>query len=609
MFSDDPEPSEPIEVLAGGPRVAAGPIGDRSCGDRPSNAENGAVHPPLGVLVAIERVIDRRYPLGRSGLSHAQGYVEARYKSCFEELFPDHGGWRPVIAAFGTRYAHRGPSHRAGMEITVSRSAVSGSARAPPSKSYTHRAILAAGYSEGRTAVRRPLLSADTRATARAVRAFGGGVEREETARNAGEIGDDNDDDANGGASSDGAPVLLVDGFGGAPGVPEDVLDCANSGTTMRLVTATAALCPGLVVLTGDDSLRSRPQGLLLEAIDDLGGRAESTRGNGRAPLVVGGERVSAAAGTGGKTGTGTEVRPTTEPDGEPNPIGRAPITGGAVSIPGDVSSQFVSALLMAGAASEEGIGIELATALKSAPYVEITREVLRDFGIATERTDEGFAVPGRQSYRPANGEYTVPGDLSSASYLLTAGALAAEDRVTVEGVYPSAQGDSAIVGVLDRMGAAISWDRDAGTVEVGESELSGLAVDVSDTPDLLPTIAVLGAAAAGETRIENCEHVRYKETDRVAAMAAELEALGVSVIEERDRLTIDGGNSELRGAGVSGHADHRIVMALSVCGLIADGRTTVTDAEHVEVSFPDFFEALAGIGADVGSPDAGDRE
>ncbi|PSP74641.1 3-phosphoshikimate 1-carboxyvinyltransferase [Halobacteriales archaeon QS_3_64_16] len=472
------------------------------------------------------------------------------------------------------------------MEITVSQSAVSGSARAPPSKSYTHRAILAAGYGEGRTVVRGPLLSADTQATARAIDAFGGDIEREM---------------ANGSGAGDATPTLLVDGFGGEPVVPEDVLDCANSGTTMRLVTATAALCSGLVVLTGDGSLRSRPQGPLLRAIRDLGGRAESTRANGQAPLVVGGRTGGE---TGGETRAGSEAASSA--------AGRVSIRGGEVSIPGDVSSQFVSALLVAGGVTERGIEVELATDLKSAPYVEITREVLADFGVTTERTGTGFSVPGGQRYRPAEGTYMVPGDFSSASYLLAAGALAAEEGLTVSGLYPSAQGDRAIVDVLDRMGATIAWDREAGTIAVEQSALSGIDVDVSDTPDLLPTIAVLGAAAEGETRIENCEHVRYKETDRVAAMATELEALGASVTESRDTLAIDGEESELEGTRVSGYADHRIVMALSTCGLIAAGKTTVTDAEHVDVSFPDFFEGLAALGAGIdrhadvdGNPDA----
>jgi len=431
------------------------------------------------------------------------------------------------------------------MDAHVSPSRIAGRTRAPPSKSYTHRAILAAGYGSG-TTVTDPLDSADPRATGRAVEAFGGEV-----------VWTDEGDGS--------AGAIEVTGFGGRPGTPDDVIDCANSGTTMRLVTAAAGLTDGLAVLTGDGSLRSRPQGPLLDGVESLGGRAESTRRNGQAPLVVG-----------------------------------EAMTGGTVAIPGDVSSQFVTALLMAGAVTEAGIEIDLETELKSAPYVEITREVLADFGVDTERTERGFRVPGGQSY--GTDEYAVPGDFSSMSYLLAAGAVAAAEgeRVVVEGARPSAQGDSAIVDVLDRMGADVDWDEAAGEIAVRRSALSGVEVDVGDTPDLLPTIAVLGAVADGETRIVNAEHVRYKETDRVAAMAESLEKLGAEVTERQDSLTVHGGDTELSGATVRGRGDHRLVMALTVAGLVAEGETTVTGAEHVDVSFPGFFGTMGDLGAAV---------
>ena len=439
------------------------------------------------------------------------------------------------------------------MDAHISQSTVAGRARAPPSKSYTHRAILAAGYSDGAT-VYDPLDSADPRATQRAVEGFGGAVD---------EAGDG----------------LEITGFDGTPDVPDDVIDCANSGTTMRLVTATAALADGSTVLTGDESLRSRPQGPLLEALTALGVRAESTRSNGQAPLVIEG-----------------------------------PLAGGAVDIPGDVSSQYISALLMAGAVTESGVELNLTTELKSAPYVDITLEVLEAFGVAAEPIGasgaggvrsagaEGFVVEGGQTYSPDGGEYHVPGDFSSISYLLAAGAIAAQDgkQVVVEGAQPSAQGDSAIVDILDAMGATIEWDREAGEITVERSALTGTTVDVGDTPDLLPTIAVLGVVADGDTVIENCEHVRYKETDRVSAMATELEKLGVSVTEEHDTLTVHGGDSTLTGGSVEGYHDHRIIMSLSVAGLVAEGSTTVEGADHVDISFPNFFELLGELGGSV---------
>ncbi len=424
------------------------------------------------------------------------------------------------------------------MDARVRPSDVGGQVQAPPSKSYTHRAILAAGMGAAAT-VRSPLLSADTRATMRAVERFGGEVaERDEE--------------------------LVIEGFHGDPQTPNDVLDCANSGTTMRLTIGTASLVDGVTVLTGDASLRDRPQGPLLQAIEDLGGRAESTRSNGQAPVIV-----------------------------------RGPIRGGSVAIPGDVSSQFITSLLMAGAVTDRGIDITLETALKSAPYVDVTLEVLEGFGIEADATADGFRVAGGQRYR-RDTPYTVPGDFSSISYLLAAGAIAGDPIVEIQGAVPSAQGDTAIVTIAEEMGADIDWDRDAERLAVRRSELTGTTVDVADTPDLLPTIAALGAIADGTTRITNCEHVRYKETDRVGAMATELDRLGADVEETQDELTVHGGRSELVGTAVDGYADHRIIMALALVGLVAEGETVIHGAEHVDVSFPAFFETIAQLGADV---------
>jgi 3-phosphoshikimate 1-carboxyvinyltransferase len=185
-------------------------------------------------------------------------------------------------------------------------------------------------------------------------------------------------------------------------------------------------------------------------------------------------------------------------------------------------------------------------------------------------------------------------------SYLLAAGAVAGDEGVTVHGARPSAQGDSAIVSILERMGADVDWDREEGTIDVSRTPLLGVEVDVGDTPDLLPTLATLGAVADGDTRIVNCEHVRYKETDRVSAMAEELGKMGASVTEEHDTLTVHGSDTDLVGAEVDGRHDHRIVMSLAVAALVAEGTTTISGGEHVDVSFPGFFDVLDGLGATV---------
>jgi 3-phosphoshikimate 1-carboxyvinyltransferase len=426
------------------------------------------------------------------------------------------------------------------MDVRISPAAVGGTVRAPPSKSYSHRAILAGGYSDSATVIG-PLDSADTAATRRAVEAFGARV-----------------------TPTGADDTLAIAGFAGRPDVPDDVLDCANAGTTMRLVTATAGLAEGYTILTGDASLRSRPQGPLLAAVESLGGTTLSVHEDGTAPLVIGG-----------------------------------PIDGGTVTLPGDVSSQFISALLMAGAVTDAGITVDLETPVKSAPYIQITIEVLSAFGVTAEATTRGYRVTGGQRYHPET-SYEVPGDFSSISYLVALGALCATDPVVIEGATPSAQGDAAIIAILEEMGAPISWDHEAATVTVSAAPLSAVTVDVGDTPDLLPTLAVLGAFADGQMCLENCEHVRIKETDRVAVMAAALDDLGVTIEEERTRLCVGAAPAEMGGIAFDGAGDHRIIMALSVLATAADRACTIRGAEDVAVSYPGFFDALETLGGQV---------
>lgn len=418
------------------------------------------------------------------------------------------------------------------MIASVERSQVSGDVEVPPSKSYTHRAITISALGPGGS-VKRPLLSADTRATIRAAEAFGAEIAIE-------------------------GETLAVAGAGGGPKTPENVIDVENSGTTLRIMAAVAALTDG-AVLTGDASIRRRPNGPLLKSLCDLGGEAFSIKKDDCAPLVV-----------------------------------RGRIRGGRTVLDGSVSSQFLSALLISCPLAEGDSEIEIKGELKSRPYAEITLEMLRAAGAKIETDFERFAVQGGQSYDL--GGYTVPGDFSSASYLLAAAAVTGSS-LSVRGLRPSKQGDSAIVSILQEMGAKISWDRSEGVLEIEGRELSGVEVDASLTPDLVPTIAVLGSVAEGQTVVKNAEHVRHKETDRLRAMATELSRMGAKIAERPDGLVIEGGR--LRGARVSGHHDHRIVMALTVAGLVA-GDTTVDTAEAVSVSYPGFFEEMARIGASV---------
>jgi 3-phosphoshikimate 1-carboxyvinyltransferase len=424
------------------------------------------------------------------------------------------------------------------MHVSINKSSVKGEVFAPPSKSYTHRAITLAALSK-ETVVHRPLLSADTLATIRASEMFGATVKHE-------------------------GENLIIRGFNGKPKVPDDVIDAANSGTTLRIMTSIAGLTDGVTVLTGDSSLRTRPNGPLLKVLNQLGASACSTRGNEKAPLVV-----------------------------------KGGLEGKEVSIDGSISSQFISALLIACPLAENTTTLSIIGKLKSRPYVDVTIEMLELAGVKIH-TDETngtkFIIPGKQKYDLK--EYTIPGDFSSASYLLAAAAMLEGSEVTVKNLFPSKQGDRVIIDTLKQMGADITWDREAGIVTVrGGRKLKAITFDAGATPDLVPTVAVLAAVAEGTSRIENAEHVRYKETDRLRALATELPKLGVKLKEERDSLTITGG--ELKGATVHGWDDHRIVMSLALAGMVA-GNTTIDTTESVSISYPDFFKDMRSLRAKI---------
>ena len=425
------------------------------------------------------------------------------------------------------------------MRVSINKSSsIKGEVFAPPSKSYTHRAITLAALSE-KTVVHRPLLSADTLATIQASRMFGASIEEKE-----------ND--------------LLVRGMNGKPRVPDDVIDAANSGTTLRFMTAIAGLTDGITVLTGDASLRTRPNGPLLEVLNRLGAKACSTRENERAPIVV-----------------------------------KGGLKGSEVEINGSISSQFISALLIACPLAESSTTLSIIGKLKSRPYVDVTIEMLELAGVkinTEENNGTRFIIPGKQKYNLK--EYTVPGDFSSASYLLASAAMIEGSEVTVKNLFPSKQGDLVIIETLERMGADINWDREAGKVTVrGGKNLKAITFDAGATPDLVPTVAVLASVAEGTSRIENAEHVRYKETDRLHALATELPKMGVQLKEKKDSLTITGG--PLHGAAVHGWHDHRIVMALSMAGMVA-GNTTIDTTESVSISYPDFFKDMHYLGAKI---------
>jgi 3-phosphoshikimate 1-carboxyvinyltransferase len=427
------------------------------------------------------------------------------------------------------------------MKARVRRSELKGEINAPPSKSYTHRAIAIAALAK-RSEILFPLISDDTKATINAARSLGATVDVEQ------------------------ARKITIEGTDGRPRTPEDVLNAENSGTTLRFFTAISGLCEGAAVLTGDASLRKRPNSPLLNSLNDLGSEAFSTKGDGTAPIVVKGR-----------------------------------LKGGETTIDASLSSQFISALLIACPLVEKGTYIT-ANNLASVPYMEVTIDVLEKAGIEVpfshSANDYSFHVEGGRSYELQR--FTVPGDFSSASYPLAA-AVITDSELKMRNLFPSAQGDSRIVAILKEMGADIRWDGESGIVAVkgAKGTLKGIREDMRANPDLVPTVAVLAAVADGITEITGVAHLRYKETDRLKLITEELKKMGARIEEKEDGLRIEG-KTELKAAKVYSHDDHRLAMALTIAALSASGETVIADVECARISYPSFLEDMLALGADI---------
>jgi len=420
------------------------------------------------------------------------------------------------------------------MNLTVhTAKALNGVVDAPSSKSYTIRALLASCLADCEVIVDKPLFSGDTRSCMEVCRGLGADVSEHEE-------------------------YVLVKGTSGKPDAYK-TLDCVNSGTTLRLATAIASLSESSIQLTGDDSLRSRPIQPLLDALKQL--KVNTASREGRPPVFV-----------------------------------KGPLRGGECHMPGDVSSQYISAMLMACPCARDNTQLKITTELKSRPYIDLTLEVLGHFGVYVDHEGyHNYTIPGGQSYHSK--AYTVEGDYSSAAFLLAAGALTQGDVEVGNLHVDSLQADRKIISILMDMGAKIDVRGDIVDV-MGDGHLTGCEMDLGDSPDLLPICSVLGALAEGETKIVNCEHARYKECDRIAAMASELTKMGANVKENRDGLTLK--KSRLHGALVDGWRDHRIIMSLTVAGLRATGATSITDAQYVNITYPDFMSHMSALEAHV---------
>ena len=416
------------------------------------------------------------------------------------------------------------------MKTSIYKSEISGKIVAPSSKSYTIRGLMSAALAQGESEIMHPLSSDDTGAAVNVLRQLGVRVQRQ---------GD----------------LCLVNG--GDFSEPDADLFCGESATTLRFMTAICALIPGQCRLTSAPSLAQRPIKPLLQALKQLG--VDCSYRDEDSPVVVSGGRLK----------------------------------GGTVELSGDISSQFVSALLLIAPFAEEGVLVKLTTPLESASYVSMTLECLRRFGIAVKTSADltEFEVL-RQRYKPA--QYRVEGDWSSVSYLLALGAVGGEIAVGNLNL-ESWQGDKVILDLLRDMGARVEVNN--GSILVRKSGLKAIRADLSDCIDLLPTVAVLAAVADGESQFTGIARARIKESNRVAAVREGLERMGIKVGEERDKLTITG--STAKGSIIDSKGDHRIAMAFSILGSVT-GETVIDGAECVTKTFPEFWDILRNIGGEV---------
>ena len=404
---------------------------------------------------------------------------------------------------------------------------------APPSKSYTHRALIAGALATGRTRIEGPLRAADTELTARGLEALG--VQLEWLP---GEI--------------------AVAGCGGTFPAPGEVtIDCGNSGTTLRLLTSSALLSQHPVVLTGSSRMLERPVGPLAGALRALGGDVAFVGEPGFPPVRISGR-----------------------------------LRGGRTAIDGSISSQFVSSILMAAPYAEEDVELTLPATPASRSYLDVTADVMLGFGAQIERRGyEWFRVESGRAYRGR--DYRVEGDYSSASYLFAVAAVCG-GRVTVTGLNPtSVQGDRRFLDALEAMGCRVTAGADAVTVE-RTGDLEGIEIDMSSSPDTVQTLAAVAATAGSPTTITGTAHLQYKESDRVGVTADTLRRMGAGVEVTEDSLTVT--PAPLHGVAVDPHDDHRTAMAFAVLGL-AVGGMAIRDPECVEKSFPGFWEALYGEG------------
>jgi len=404
----------------------------------------------------------------------------------------------------------------------------------PGSKSYSNRALLVAALARGRSEITRALFSDDTRYMHRALEALGVRVRADEASQ-----------------------AFTVDGVDGRFPTAEATLQIGNAGTAARFLTAAVALGRGTFVIDGSPAMRKRPIQPLLDGLKALGVDAESREGTGCPPVVV------RARG----------------------------IAGGRARVRGDISSQYLSALLMAAPYADRDVELEIEGDLVSAPYVTMTLATMAEFDVRAERDgDRHFRVPAGQHY--AGRRYAVEPDASGASYFFAAAAVTGSHVVVPRLGARSAQGDLGLLDVLRRMGCELTVEDDTIAVQ-GPRRLRAVDADFTRMGDVATTLMAIAPFADGPVTVRGIAQTHYEESDRPVAAATELRRMGLSVESTWDSVTIHPGTP--RPCEVQTYDDHRIAMSFAVTGLRAPG-IAIADPQCVSKTFPEFFEVLRGL-------------
>ncbi len=417
--------------------------------------------------------------------------------------------------------------------ITVFPRTFSGEVVLPPSKSDVHRAIICASLAKGKSMVSPVDFSKDILATIDCMRNLGADILTVDTDK------------------------LAIDGSGTFSQKTAE-LNCNESGSTLRFLIPLAGAGGVKTTFSGKGRLPQRPIGIYLDTLPEHGIHCETCGG---LPLTISGK-----------------------------------LKGGVFSIRGDISSQFITGLLLALPLAEENSRIILTTPLQSRGYIDMTLHTMKTFGVHVETTDYGYFIQGNQQYHSC--DYTCEGDWSQAGFFLSAGALGG--NLTLKGLsLSSVQGDKECLEIFRQFGAEITATDSEITVKPGKNGLQGMTINATDIPDLVPILAVTGAFAKGTTHIYGAERLRIKESDRLKAISDGLTRIGCEVTETSDGLIING-RETADGGQVEGYNDHRIVMSMAIAVTKCRNALEITDSESINKSYPEFFNDYQRIGGSV---------